>query len=855
MNAYVTKEVRLIMPAYLTALTLAIVPVWLMPWNEGGPVGGLLLFVIAVAVLALSPFGREFSMATFPLLLAHPMARQRIWRTKISVLAAPEGTVLCAESASSVGAWWSREGAEAPSQAVMSDLGQTLFTLAAVLLALLTGGLWSTLLVRQVAAAFWFTVFVPAGMVMITATLGGTVPWICAVLCLYSAAGFVLASRLFHGAQEAMWTGGTVALSGWGSTGAGSISPSRSCRPLAALFVKELQLQQVSLFGMLGLMAMHIVVVAGRRVAQNSVQGTIGAVLDFYPFVWMFVPLLVGGLSVAEERRLGTMEAHLGLPVSRRIQFLIKVLFVLVLGGLLPLGLLLGAEWIGTAVGAPAQIGIFDSEKTPIVLGCTLLAGSFISLYASSLSRNLLQSLGISVVLACLTFALYKAGPDMDQIWNFPSWHGSIFHLVAWPMLTIVVLSLAYGNFRRLASDLWLWRRNVGWLVASLAVGALLTTAIYQRAWEFILPLEPAHEAARLSPTRPPALRGDPHRSAFTALLPDGGLRVNAFRRDFEHAPLSAPRVNKQLVWIQDENRPLADSNWVDAFAYHSGVVGIRSNGTLWISERPTPLWSPSTQPLNLVRFGSDTNWQRIVRAQLDSLWLLKVDGTLWRWGPPPRGSSNVDLRMYEPVRLGEDSDWATVMASDSMTYAWKKDGQAWALYGETPASGSRPHEFQTGRIQQFDNTRWRNLASAYAFEVGVREDGTLWTWRTWGGGDTLHQGESLMIPQQIGKETDWASASANWSSVTALKADGSLWRWKARWKAGRYDMSSVFERAPTRRSKHADWVTLASVFAGYVSVAADGGLWYWPEDWDRAEVLAASRTPIKLESVFWDDK
>ena len=55
MNAQVAKEIRLLLPAYLAALALAIVPVWLLPRNPWTPtVATLYPFGLAATVLALS---------------------------------------------------------------------------------------------------------------------------------------------------------------------------------------------------------------------------------------------------------------------------------------------------------------------------------------------------------------------------------------------------------------------------------------------------------------------------------------------------------------------------------------------------------------------------------------------------------------------------------------------------------------------------------------------------------------------------------------------------------------------------------------------------------------------------------
>ena len=42
------------------------------------------------------------------------------------------------------------------------------------------------------------------------------------------------------------------------------------------------------------------------------------------PFLWLLIPWLMGCVAIAEERKLGTMESQLCLPVNRRLQFAVK---------------------------------------------------------------------------------------------------------------------------------------------------------------------------------------------------------------------------------------------------------------------------------------------------------------------------------------------------------------------------------------------------------------------------------------------------------------------------------------------------------------------------------------------------
>ncbi|HWI58777.1 MAG TPA: hypothetical protein VNZ22_16245, partial [Bacillota bacterium] len=98
MKTLLVKEIRLLLPAYGAALLLATVPVWLLPTTYGStiPAPAFYAFCFGAVMLALSSFGREFSLKTFPLILAQPLERRRIWWTKVALLGAAMATVLTA---------------------------------------------------------------------------------------------------------------------------------------------------------------------------------------------------------------------------------------------------------------------------------------------------------------------------------------------------------------------------------------------------------------------------------------------------------------------------------------------------------------------------------------------------------------------------------------------------------------------------------------------------------------------------------------------------------------------------------------------------------------------------------------
>jgi len=514
MSALIAKEIRLLLPAYGIGLILAVAPAWLLPDDYRSlPFGIYGFFGFGTVLVALSSFGREFGQKTFPLLLAQPVARARIWWVKVAVLAfgiASLFMVWCLSSEASAYVGVGRSVLREAQAARMAGL---------VALVTFAGGLWTTLLLRQLVAAFWFTILVPAAITMAIGENGGTDWMIYASLGLYSAAGFLWARWQFQRAQEVAWTGGLVAFSTRRSTRAAS-SAIRTRRAMSALFRKELQLHQVVLAGMAGLFVLHLGIVGLRKAGHHAFGEMIRAGLDSFWLIWLTVPLLAGSLSVAEERKLGTMEGHLCLPISSRVQFAIKLLFAVGLGGIISAVLLWMAEGIGKSVRAgsgPESVGvsIFD-----------FVALALIAFFASTLTRNILQALATAVVAIIFFGVLPTILSALVRIGGLPPWQGNLVYYIEWPVVTLTLLWLAYGNFKRLSETWRLWWRNLVGATAALVFTVACTAGIYHRAWEFLTPLEPPHGPAHLTVARPVALHIDSGRT-IGVLLPDGRPWVN----------------------------------------------------------------------------------------------------------------------------------------------------------------------------------------------------------------------------------------------------------------------------------------------------------------------------------------
>jgi ABC-type transport system involved in multi-copper enzyme maturation permease subunit len=562
MKTRLLKEIRQLLPIWIAALLLATVPATLPPTHNSGfwlAMG----FVLGLVTMAVASFGREFSQRTFAMLTVQPLSRERLWWEKVFVLL----PLTSGLAALFVLFWKSSVPTEAQREIPM------VFVALYAALAAIGGGLFLTLALRQVLAAICLTILVPLGLLMlVTFAASKWLPgWESGLnqtmLILYSTSTFLLARKLFLRAQDVQWTGGTVTLPGI----PGSLSLRRSVttsksHPLVALVRKEFQLQQVSLLFagfLLVVQAVALVLQKSIDVSRNSV---LGMALDGLWLLWLLMPLMAGCSAVAEERKLGTLEPQLCLPVSRAWQFAVKVFVALVcgflLGALVPVALAVVHPTLG-ATGMEFVV--------PWTLACICLA--LVSFYASSLTHHLLQALGAAIGITLLGLLLgnwfagsFSAGRNCFSLFGAVLWRGPLFLFVGagvmllfamvltWRRLrwiwvaflvmivlallrgkiqsllasgpltdsykgfkvitlagvaaafcpVILTLALAAQNFKHTQTSLSLWWRNSGIWLGCLVLIGVLTALAYNRVWELVMPFEPPAGAPRLSgPVRP----------------------------------------------------------------------------------------------------------------------------------------------------------------------------------------------------------------------------------------------------------------------------------------------------------------------------------------------------------------
>ena len=147
------------------------------------------------------------------------------------------------------------------------------------------------------------------------------------------------------------------------------------------------------------------------------------------------------------------------------------------------------------------------------------------------------------------------------------------------------------------------------------------------------------------------------------------------------------------------------------------------------------------------VMLSSESNWVDISSNE-GSLWAIRTDGTLWRWGAYP---SNTYLWLgttKSPVQVyGGGSDWKKVSVGyDYHILALKNDGSIWA-WGKNDEGqlGDNTREFRPSPVQITPNGEiWADVQANRYFSLAIKNDGKLYSWGFNKDSDTISGGGML---------------------------------------------------------------------------------------------------------------
>jgi len=219
----------------------------------------------------------------------------------------------------------------------------------------------------------------------------------------------------------------------------------------------------------------------------------------------------------------------------------------------------------------------------------------------------------------------------------------------------------------------------------------------------------------------------------------------------------------------------------------HYFTHAIKSNGSLW-------------------SWGRDQGW--------GVLGLTISDTTITRSSPTQIGSSTNWIRLVQ--KAGNQSQMAGAINDLGQLYAW---GQTtYGTFGDGIASAARSSPTQIPGS-------WVQASIGSVFAIGIKTDGTLWSWGGYVGDNT---GISRSSPVQIlAGRTFTTTAITGSAGKLALESNGSLWSWGINTLGGTVgDNTTITRLSPVQIA--GSWIAIAGGDYFALGIKSDNTLWSW---------------------------
>jgi hypothetical protein len=522
--------------------------------------------------------------------------------------------------------------------------------------------------------------------------------------------------------------------------------------------------------------------------------------------------------------------------------------------------------WLGAAT--------FVNLAPLLALVFVALAIGTISFLASSLARNTLQTLGPAVLGIMASWGLilsFVTQSTWINSYHQLAWQGPLPFIIGIPLMSGVILWLAYRNFCQVRPQLRLIGANLATLVVAVLAVVVLTSAIYHRCWEKLTPFEPRHGAPQLARDGTTKFTIDYGEFLFT--LPDGKrLTTGIAAAEGTDNPVSQMLGNQRMM-LSDWHVVGGKNWWVLNYSARD-VAGIKTDGTLWTAPRKNSRRTdPESDANGLVQFGSETNWSSLAGFSYCML-LTKTDGTLWLWEPDDRDYASrkkpwPGLAHFTPHRVGTDSDWAEVRQMGLKPWLKKKDSSFystdnWGEFAQQPLLiDSNLVVFPVPDTAAVQTPNMVTLYYIYSERLRVDPDGVFriiagqeYLPRPRGGNNGAWTWKPKDLP--IGQETNWLAAVGEGHKAVTLKKDGTLWLWEFNHENYKNNPllnlseSEIQKTVPMQLGTHSDWIAIAEFdSSSLIALAADGSLWYWPLSWTPYYYSDAPDQPLHFSSIL----
>jgi alpha-tubulin suppressor-like RCC1 family protein len=219
-------------------------------------------------------------------------------------------------------------------------------------------------------------------------------------------------------------------------------------------------------------------------------------------------------------------------------------------------------------------------------------------------------------------------------------------------------------------------------------------------------------------------------------------------------------------------------------------------------------------------------------------------NGAFWTWGKQKSGllgignysgpaqykfAGQTGYAILRPEKTSSDSTWIQLSAGLTFSMGLKSNGTLWSwgsgYHGQT-GNGSTTNSPQIVN----SNTDWKQISAGYQSAAAIKNNGTLWTWgRNEYGQLGLGNNNNYNSPQKLGTDSNWKKVLMGYDNhVIAIKTNGTLWAWGFNNKSQLGTGNTTRRNTPIQIGSDTNWVEIAVGYEFTLALKSDGTMWAW---------------------------
>lgn len=192
--------------------------------------------------------------------------------------------------------------------------------------------------------------------------------------------------------------------------------------------------------------------------------------------------------------------------------------------------------------------------------------------------------------------------------------------------------------------------------------------------------------------------------------------------------------------------------------------------------------------------------------------------------------SDSFTLTTFGSNDCSGDRVFVKIATGFSHSLGIKADGTLWTWGANTYGTlGNGTNSNSTTPVQVGTATDWVNISAGEYHSLAIKSNGTLWAWgRNFYGTLGIGTNTNSNVPVQVGTDTDWKEISAGGEFSIAIKSNGTMWGWG--YNADK-EIGTSFDsnpNTPRRIGSDNDWSSIATGYTHSLALKRNGTLWSW---------------------------